>query len=293
MTTECPKYKETTGKEIITDWRLSDVSDRASHIFKQKASAKSKVTIVYCKNTENCDAYKKDFCINFCPYSKTIKEAGFTAKSLSNRKWISKYKEMFKDVKQKSEPKKMIRIGDYIYFDYSFWNFNVDKDSVLYKYSKGIFNDSKVFIEKEDFTVDFIKEILESYPKSLMGGNITEYNKKVAPMILLHLKEEFNDLYCELLDKYPIFTKFVTTNIGRVALIKTIKKDVVFNYQNFDAVYKGDNILRILNYPSNLIFLNDVKVSNQKIEYDLIVGDNDTIVIKSENQCDENTIFLN
>lgn len=61
-------------------------------------SAKSKVTIVFCKNSENCEAFKKDLCINFCPYSKTVKEAGFTAKSLSNRKWITKYKEMFKSI---------------------------------------------------------------------------------------------------------------------------------------------------------------------------------------------------
>jgi len=278
---------------ILVDYRLYDVSQNATnYLFKPKANEKSTCTLIYCTNIKKCNIIKNNLCLGIknCPYAKKIRTVGYTKRAKANRKWIQNKKDIIKTTIQKQQPKKLVEVDEYIYFNYPFWNFNTN-EPLLKKYSSGIFSSNKHFIEKKDFTVEFLKIVLERKPQSIMGGIITSYQNEEVPKIKKHLKEELPELYNELILKYPTLELKYINNIKRKALLSTIPNNTKFKYNNFESIVDGE-YLNIKKYKLNLIFLKDLELKNRYVNMKVKIEKEDTVIIQNNNQWDEKTIFV-
>lgn len=58
-------------------------------------------------------------------------------------------------------------------------------------------------IKKEDFTPEFIVELIKYRPEALMGGEITSYQKKEVPKFCNQLKRYMPDMFEKVKEIYP------------------------------------------------------------------------------------------
>lgn len=275
----------------LVDWRLYDVSNPAL-LFKPKANEKSVSTLVYCTNIEKCEIIKKNSCLGMkkCPYSKIVRSIGYTKRARKNSEWIKNKKEIVKNITQKEQPKKLVEIDDYIYFDYPHWNFDT-KNPLLKEYNSGIFSNGKNFIKKEHFNIEFLKAVLERNPQAMFGGSITSYQKEVVPKIKKHLMEELPKLYQELITMYPELKLEKVSNIKRTALLSTIPNNTTFKYEKFECIIDGEYLI-IKEYNSSSLYLREIKLKRRNLDIKTKIEKDDTIVIQNDNQWDNNTIFI-
>lgn len=209
----------------VIDWRLYDP---VNSIFKAKATEKATLRKSYCTNSENCSLFAKGMCsLNSwggqkCPYGYIDKREGYSKKAFKYNEFIKEAKDSVEGIKQlDSATKKIAVVGDYIYFPYAHWYL---KDSLPAEIRGGIFT-SVVFIPKDLFTVSFLAEILSFAPHAMMGGEIKDYQLKVVPLILTHLKEELPTVFSELIISHPeLLGKMQEENyVDRKALVSTLK----------------------------------------------------------------------
>lgn len=179
--------------------------DPKTSIFKSDRHDRERVSVYKCSNCENCNAYKKKKCVMLnglwrhkCPYGTIEKKEGFTKAARKCGYLVSEYKEKYGDVEYALKPLNFVcEIGDYVYLGLPHLNgynnpirnsdFFVDDD----------------MIKKDDFTPEFVVELIKYKPYALMGGVISSYQKEYVPKFCDQLKRFMSDMYTRVCEIYP------------------------------------------------------------------------------------------
>lgn len=180
-------------------------------IFKAGKSDRERVALYMCSNKDNCDAYKRNKCVmmnglwgHSCPYGHTTKETGFTKAAKNCGKLVREYKDKYGEVEySKKDLGFVCYIGDYVYLNLPH----------LINYSNSIreknFFIGDDMIKREDFTPEFVVELIKFRPRALMGGEITSYQKEEVPKFCTQLKRYMPDMYEKVKAIYPEIDKYI------------------------------------------------------------------------------------
>lgn len=197
-------------------------------IFKAGKSDRERYSLYSCCNTENCDAYKNGKCLMLnglwgqrCPYGQKHAEEGYTKASRKCGNLIRKIKEQYNDVSYALKPLEYpCYIGDYVYLSLPYLS-NYE-NSIR---PKGFFF-SDGLIHKDNFTSEFVAELIKYKPRALMGGVISEYQAKYLPAFVRHFRQRMPEKYAEVRAIYPEIDEIGTlTNmnfVGKRAMVKTL-----------------------------------------------------------------------
>lgn len=277
--------KETNEYKIV-DWNLYNPAESIFGNNKDKAEFR----LAYCKNSENCEAYKRgectllDFFSEKCPYGKVKKEIGFTPRARKYSKWIQEKKEIVKDITRLSSAKKVTKIGDYYFFPYPHWSLD---ESVSCQKRAGFVSNQEQYIHQDRFTPEWLVKVLQARPKAIFGGEITSYQQEVVPKIVAHLKEEFPKIHEEVAKLIDLPEVYITY-VGRKAVLKTLNP---FKYKekNKWIIWDGKTVT-ITDAYTIVIALNNY--SHIKGEYTFIPDDKVTFIVSSIEQVNKDTKFV-
>lgn len=174
-------------------------------IFKSGKSDRERVSVYKCSNCENCNAYKRKCCVMLnglwwheCPYGTIEKKEGFTKAARKCGYLIMEYKGKYGDVEYALKPLNFVcEIGDYVYLGLP--HLNGYNNSIR---NSDFFVDDDM-IKKDDFTPEFVVELIKYKPYALMGGEISSYQKECVPKFCDQLKRFMPDMYKRV---YEIYT---------------------------------------------------------------------------------------
>jgi len=112
-------------------------------------------------------------------------------------------------------------VGEQVALPYSFMDMNERLPFAQHSYA---FVTGKPFLKSEDFTEDAIHSICIFRPMAMMGGEITDYQKKSVPKFVYDLKTSYPEIYSKAVAKYQYIAEIAAAYsfIGRKALIKTM-----------------------------------------------------------------------
>lgn len=195
-------------------------------IFKSGKSDRERVSVYKCINCENCNAYKKKRCVMLnglwghdCPYGVIERKEGFTKAASKCGDLVRKYKEKYDNVGYALKTLNFVcEIGDYVYLGLPHLN----------GYNNPIRNNDFFIdddmIKKEDFTPEFVVELIKYKPYALMGGVITSYRKEYIPKFCDQLKRLMPDMYEKVCVIYPEIEQIVENidYIGKMAKLITL-----------------------------------------------------------------------
>lgn len=229
----------------IIDWRLYDPS---KSIFGKK-NDKASFTTVKCSNSKNCTALKEGKCviwhglgITSCPYGKVSKEYGYTVRAKKFLEWINQKKEIVKNIPQLNELKTICVIGDYVFIPYPHWTLCSNITGVK---KSSIFSSGEKFVSLQRFTTEFFQKLVVGKPQAIFGGEITSYQKKVVPKMVLHLEENIPLFFKQWKKDFPETAKKfeIKDYVGRKALVKTLKKGCLIKHRKGLMTWDGEKII--------------------------------------------------
>lgn len=201
-------------------------------LFKAGKSDRERVTLYTCNNTENCEAFKRGKCVmlnglysHSCPYGRIHQETGYTKAARKCGDLIQKKREQYGDVEySKKNLKFLCSIGDYVYLPLSH----------LRNYSNSIreadfFKGDGDIVCKNDFTPEFIVELIQYKPRALFGGEITSYQKEDVPKFCTQLKRYMPTLFEQVKEIYPEIEQRIEDidYRGKYAKVKTLLPGIV------------------------------------------------------------------
>jgi len=134
-----------------------------------------------------------------CPYGQIKREEGYTKAARRCGDLIRKRKDEYGDVAySKGDLKFLCYIGDYVFLPLPH----------LINYSnsireKNFFKGDGDIIRKEDFTPEFIVELIKYRPRAMMGGEITSYQREEIPKFCSQLKRYMPDMFDKVKMIYP------------------------------------------------------------------------------------------
>lgn len=276
------------GNKKLIDYRLYNPKNSLFGSKKDKA----KFRTLYCTASDVCRAYKNNTCTMWkmggskCPYASMNVEEGFTQRARKFHSWVSERKERVKDIKQLKAAGKIELINEYIYFPYAHWY--LDK-SVPVENKGGYFSNGPQFFLLDVFTIDLFQKIVNARPHAMMGGEITSYQKEVVPKIVMHTEEQLPDFFNQWKDKYKdTYERFkVKDYVGRLALVKTLKKGTKIQHKYGNIIWDGKYAV-IDNF--DLSFSPIKEYSNASLK--LTLEDNASIKITSNDQVSGITKFV-
>lgn len=255
--------------------------------------------IIHCDKYKQCSYFKENQCLRVksflslvCKYGYSENIRGYTSRAKKYHEFKNKYKTHEKYSQLKYPPQKLGLIGDEIVFPYPHIRI-IQSENGDIKLSDPDFGSSLAFIKKENFTVELIKRICGFRPHAMMGGVITNYQKKIVPLFLSHLKEVWFDKYEELCEENSELIKEVSY-VGRKALLKTINPSDVYykssSYPQFNAkwYWDGESLNYSSGYVSSFNIIKDYEVATIKI----IPSDKSVVTITDDKQVSDNTKFL-
>jgi len=126
-----------------------------------------------------------------------------------------------------------------------------------------------------------------------MGGVITDYQNKIVPLFLAHLKEVMPDKYEELGKENQELIKEVNY-VGRKALLKTIAPSDIFyessSYPQFNEKWYWDG--EFLTYSSGHVSSFNITKNYAIAEIKITPSDKSIITISSNEQVTNETVFI-
>lgn len=202
-------------------------------IFKDVKRDKAECHVIDCEKPGVCGLFARGECSlvhaigwHECPYGTYHKNTGYTTRAKNYYNWLNKKEKEYKDIGYlEGHTDMMTEIGDYIFLPYTHITMN---EYIPFLAHGGFMRTGNCFLPKEAFTVDNIINICNFRPRALMGGEITNYQKKEVPKFLIHLSECMPQLFKELCTKYER-AKEVFQNrsyIGRKALLSTVVPNI-------------------------------------------------------------------
>lgn len=202
-------------------------------LFGQK-SGKAVFIEIKCNNNQNCALFENTQCVlcNFsisgfaCPYGRESRTIGYSRKAKKFTEFINKYEELSVKSGLRKFDKSVAYIGDYVFLNVTHLALNESLKPFVKKGSIGYFGSSYIYIDKKDFTADFIHDYIINFsPSAMFGGTIEKYKNKFLPDFYKHLNDLDKDLFNEVLIKVPSISEYMS-NIGRKAYIATINPNV-------------------------------------------------------------------
>jgi len=253
---------------------------------------KLNVDILRCDKTDECSFYKKGLCLNNnraakgCRFAKIERKEGYTSRSKNCFSWKSKWTNHEK-YSILNTAKTMGLIGDVVALPYSFMNVRYDplnNKNLVFSDSPSNFTS---YIRLRDFIPENIDRIINLRPQAIFGGTISSYQREVVPKFKIHLSEVFPEVYSELISKYPHHSISEDANIGRKALIYSLKDGVVItDHKGYSYVKQGDRLISESYRSSFSPF--DGKILKIEIE----INKKMKFEVTNRNQVDEDTIYL-
>ncbi len=284
----------------------SFIYDPFDSFFKTKSTDKPFYELYYCDRPNSCDLLKARQCINVklfsarCVHGRVNRNEGPSKKSKNCKMWIKEARETLKQypnlIDNSYPPDKMAVVGDHIYVPYSFLDMN---QKVPIRQHSQFMSSGSPFIKKEDFTLATIESIVNFRPHALMsGGEIKDYQEKVVPMFLIHLKERFGELYNSLIAANPQFVEKYNlddgrNNVGRKALLITTKP-----YDNIiidKHIFKWDGEkLHSIKFDTTWIDVVDQNRHKSIDEISVTIKPNKNTIIKIQDvaQISKDTVFV-
>lgn len=257
-------------------------------------------SVISCDKYKECSFFESGNCLNVrapfkggCKHGKVQTVKGYTSRAKKygefRRKWAGhdQYNEL------RSPTTKLGVIDGEVIFPYPYIRLKQNEygDWVTTSMS---FGSNVVYIDLEDFTPDLIRTICTCKPQAMMGGEITEYQKKTVPLILSHIKEVLPKKYDEFINEYPEYMGEEINYIGRKALLSTVKESLVHykssNYPKFNEEWNWDG--EYLTYVSGYVSTFNVTKDYDVVEITIKPKENATIIISSNEQVKGNTVFL-
>lgn len=255
-------------------------------------------SVLSCDRAETCSFFKNDTCLNIrrfggtgCKFGEVRNVRGYTQRAQKYMTFKKKWQDHDKYGKLSLAKNKLGLIGDVIVFPYPYVNIE-EYDGKLVLRNPG-FSNGKQFISKEEFTLEFIKEICEFKPQAMMGGTIAAYEKEVIPLFLAHLKEVIPTLYEEFSNKYTEYSEKVNY-VGREALLHTLNPSTVYytsrRYPKFNEEWEWDG--EYLTYKNGYVRSFNIAKEYEEIEIRLKPTTDTVIKITEETQVNENTKYV-
>jgi hypothetical protein len=255
--------------------------------------------IIYCDKSDKCSFFAKGRCLRCrsflqpsCKFGIKNTTTGYTSRAKKYHDFRSKYTsdDCYNNLKYPSEL--VGTVDGYLYLNLKFVMVRkkTEKDDAWRSETNGYIIDSvgfcsgDVWIPKEEATNELLHKILSYHPRAMMGGEISDYQAKVVPDILMGLKKCAPEIYEHLIAEYQQFD--VAPNyVGKYAYINTMVDGSILTdchgdkYTLKDGFLIGKQIKRAFN-PFNGVMDCVVKVD-----------DSETYKIDDNSQCDENTKF--
>lgn len=268
--------------------------DPTQALFKSQKKEKSEIQVIKCSNAENCDLHKKGQCAfrsilswQKCPYGLYFREVGFTKRASKFRQWMREKKEEYRDVPYLQAHTEMIAVvGDYILLPYAHMDMCED---VPFLSHGGAFRSGNAFLKREDFTIDNILKLIAFRPQALMGGEITDYQKKSLPLFIRHLSQVMPDIYEEIWNKSDRVKNIAEsmTDVGRKARLRSLTPNVgIFkDIHGGEWTWDGKWLICKNRDPSFMLVnkVDEIRIRPQ--------GDPE-VVITDNNQVNIETVFL-
>jgi len=253
-------------------------------------------SIVSCDKHHECSFFKEGTCLMVraafsrgCNYGTRQTVKGYTSRAKKYHQFKNEWESHEQYNKLKHPPEKLGIIGDTIYFPYSF--IQINEDLTIEGPSFG--GTRAVYIPRSFFTTDLIKRICAFRPQAIMGGEITDYQKKTVPLFLSHLKEVLPARYKAFKEDYPELVGEINY-VGRKALLKTLKPSKVnyisksYSELNQEWYWDGELLHYQKGYVSNLNMTNDYEVE----QFVIRPSDKSTIKITNNDQVQDSTVFV-
>lgn len=255
-------------------------------------------SIVSCDKFESCSYYKESQCIGLrgflsekCRYGNEQTVKGYTSRAQKYHQFRNKWKGHEQYNKLDRPSKKLGLIDGVVVFPYNYIQIE-ETETGDFKIKDPMFGSSIAYIDYDKFTVDLIHRICTFKPQALMGGTISDFQKKTVPLFLAHLKELLPERYEELIVQHPNFDDKIDY-IGRKALLKTIKPSHVYyesSNSKFDEewYWNGETLEYEDGYVSSFNIVKDCEIVKIVIK----PSEDATIKISSNDQVTEKTVFI-
>ena len=204
---ERKKENVLNGGTIVADFKpinLTYYNPRTS-FFKAGKNDRESYTLYSCSNCENCQAYKNHRCVMIgglwgrrCPYGRISRKEGYTKSAKKCGELIESMKTRYPDIGYAlKEQKALCQVGDYVWIPLP-WLVNHVNSVREREFFWG-----EYFVKNEDFTAEFVVELVNFRPRALMGGEISDYKKKYVPEFVRQVKIGFPEKYEEALRIQP------------------------------------------------------------------------------------------
>lgn len=256
-------------------------------------------SVIYCDKYETCSYYQNNQCLNVrapfssgCKFGSVSDIKGYTSRASKYGEFRSKWRNHEKYSKLNYPSSKLGLIGDLVVFPYPYLRIKKLENGSLAIENPSI-GSSIAYIDFNQFTAEFINKLCVFRPQAMFGGTITDYQAKIVPLFLTHLKEVLPQRYEEL--------KGLNANIdsridyvGRKALIKTINPShVTYNSRSYPQFnekwyWDGEILKYIEGYTKDFNVTKDYEIAEIKIK----PSDKSIVTISSNEQVSEKTVFI-
>jgi hypothetical protein len=287
-------------KEII---HLHVYDPEAFNIFgKGKKSDLASVHTIECEFKE-CPLKAQGFCIcrnnilrpHKCYYGSNITENSPSRRSKSYRQWLQVKKTLDQEYNRylNAPPEKLAYIKDYVYLPYSFMNMN---KKINFNSHGGLFNNGDSLLHKDNWGIETLLQIVDFIPRAIFDySEIKDYQQKIIPLFVMHLKEIDLELYKELIKERPKLD--VTPNfVGRKAYLNTLNYPFEYNTRkdeyNVHIKYDGKTLKTNSLYAFEPTWSEISRNKIKELDICVIPEDDYVIVIQDNSWVNNNTKFL-
>lgn len=210
----------------------ANVYDPSTSIFKVSKSTPAEYQIIECsleqcplRDAGTCAVRGGIFC-GKCPYGWMRTVTGPTRRAASFGTFIRGARERFKGVPfLKAPPNRLAFVGDYAYLPYTHMSMCMD---VPFLAHGGAFRTDIPFIHKDDWTIENVLKLVRFRPEALLGGEITDYQRKMVPLFVQHIRELDPPMFAKLAEEIPSYD--VAPNyVGRSAYLNTLRHGISIN----------------------------------------------------------------
>lgn len=255
-------------------------------------------SVISCNKHNECSFFKNGQCLAVraafspsCKFGSERTVRGYTSRAQKYRKFKSEWQGHEQYNKLSYPPTKLGVIGDQVVFPYPYTR--LEETETGFKVKDPSFGNSISYVNIEKFTTDLIYKICAFRPQAMMGGEISDYQKKTVPLFLAHLEEVLPEKYAKFIKAYPKFANKID-HVGRKAILKTIKPTVIYKksrqYPELNSTWYWDG--ETLIYKSGFVSSFSVIKNYEIEEIKLKPSDTTVVEITSNDQVDENTVFV-
>jgi len=186
---------------------------------------RKEVVVSSCAFADDCEALKAGRCassnprLESCVNMKTKTVQGYTSRAMKYGEFVRKWKGHDKYGVVKNGLKRFEHVGNNL-IRINLPHINIEKALNGQSGYSSMNSGKEHYINKDEFGVEELKKIMESYSINLMGGRLD--NKKEKEEMLLAIKEVDRKLY----DKYIKETGTIIDYVGKKAYLNTLKPNV-------------------------------------------------------------------